>query len=177
VLRLFSRPSLLLSARPHNTDDQLANEVAQTYAILFNAYDGLPPHTGLLNALLRRRKWCTCAPCSAQRLTTHVLETLPLATSSPADPAMQHMMGKPAQDWDPQTFEYLWPVIVKMHQFQRDSRPWNFWVLLKDRRDTVKFWTFLFAAIVIPLTLLQLLVSVVQAVAGFLPDGRMKKGN
>ncbi len=36
--------------------------------------------------------------------------------------------------------------IQPLDQCLQDAKPWNFWVLLRDNRDTVQYWTFLLVA-------------------------------
>jgi hypothetical protein len=149
VLRLFCRPSILLSERPRGTDAKLRNEVVLSYHLLFHAYDGKSnAHSdGYMNSLFRRSYWCGCPACSLARMRAQLLDSLPHGIAAPLDPALRRVINEPSKHenpkWDPTTFEYLWPTVLKLHAFQRDSRPWSFWVAFKDKRDTVRFWTFL----------------------------------
>lgn len=62
----------------------------------------------------------------------------------PFDPFLRELAEEEACSWwDQGTFENLWARIVALDLCLDEARPWSFWVLLRDRRNTVQYWTFL----------------------------------
>lgn len=60
------------------------------------------------------------------------------------DPLLGELMTRPSmKDWTPEDFPHLWMRIVRLEQHLQTARPWSIWVLFRDKRDTVQFWTFL----------------------------------
>jgi magnesium-transporting ATPase (P-type) len=86
-------------------------------------------------------------------------------------------------EWDQMTFPHLWTRILHLEHALQNAKPWSFWVLFRDRREKLPFWTFLlvlpvliryfvanvfrFATIILLLTFLQVILGVVQVIAGF----------
>ncbi|KAH7377263.1 hypothetical protein BKA66DRAFT_443302 [Pyrenochaeta sp. MPI-SDFR-AT-0127] len=158
-LELFAIPSAL-QAGPDTVlthagiTGDLMDEVRQSYANLFN-----PKRTGYwhtyLGTPLGINLWCWCLSCSSKRLRNRELKKLKSTSSVPAtlklidatrpryDPDLKHLMSRRAEGWDQREFENFWPRIVALDAHLSGSRPWSFWVIFRDRRDSVQFWTFL----------------------------------
>lgn len=61
----------------------------------------------------------------------------------PFDPELERLAYEKATMWDLNELEHLWPRILALNKCLREAKPWDFWVLLRDNRDTVQYWTFL----------------------------------
>lgn len=160
VLELFALPCALgaVTTRHIGISAELTLEIEESYAMLFNAWSGVPMH-GSLGAPLGLRRWCWCLPCSAHRYRERCIEVCQRAagadpqhrwrvTTDPApshfDPLLEELMLQPSmRDWTPGDFPHLWLRIVRLEQHLQLARPWSIWVLFRDKRDTVQFWTFL----------------------------------
>ncbi|KAG7294035.1 hypothetical protein NEMBOFW57_004097 [Staphylotrichum longicolle] len=61
------------------------------------------------------------------------------------DPRLEVLMQRDASQWqwDRTEFTQLWPRILALDAHLERTRPWSFWVIFRDRRDTVQYWTFL----------------------------------
>ncbi|KAK6365734.1 hypothetical protein LTS17_011121 [Exophiala oligosperma] len=74
--------------------------------------------------------------------------------------------------WSTQEFQYLWPSIRYLEHFLRDIEPDKFIKLIyRDRRNSYAYLTFLFAFIVLVLTLISTVFTVIQALKAFYPSG------
>lgn len=135
----------------------LLHEIRESYSILFNAWAQKPPHVrfGLFLGLW---KWCWCWACSAygyrhamiqdyQRQAGLGLRTRKNATEltrSEFDPVLVNLMEKDgSRGWTNELFPNLWMRIMALEEHLETSKPWSIWILFRDRRDTVQFWTFL----------------------------------
>jgi hypothetical protein len=68
----------------------------------------------------------------------------PAQSRSEFDPLLLELMSNPEpENWDHELFVHLWPRIDALDEHLQGAKPWNFWVLFRDRRDTLQFWTFL----------------------------------
>jgi hypothetical protein len=70
-------------------------------------------------------------------------------------------------DWVQDLFPCLWPRIVVLEEHLHMAKPWSIWILFRDRRDTLQFWTFFFATVVVLLTFVQVLLGVAEVVGSF----------
>jgi hypothetical protein len=161
-LELFALPSAL-SGGPDKTlkdigiSGDLIEEIQLSYANLFN-----PKKTFFLHRYFGRiigtRFWCWCLCCSSLRLRDRQLRKLktvsnehksggrgklPDSTRIRYDPGLGRLMRSKADRWDQTEFENLWPRIIALDAHLSGSKPWSFWVIFRDRRDSVQFWTFL----------------------------------
>ncbi|KAL6408716.1 hypothetical protein AUP68_07662 [Ilyonectria robusta] len=158
-LELFAIPSALQDGpdsalKYTGISSDLMDEICQSYANLFNPKVSSRSHT-YLGRLFGAKFWCWCLPCSSRRLMNNQLRKLKSNSPVPGDikltdltrpkfdPALKDLMSKNARGWDQTEFEYLWPRIVILDAHLSGSKPWSFWVIFRDRRDSVQFWTFL----------------------------------
>lgn len=158
-LELFAIPSALQggpdTVLSHmGIPSDLMDEICQSYANLFNPRRPNRWHT-YLGTLLGMNFWCWCLSCSSKRLKNKQLRKLKSTSPVPGDikladstrpkydPALKDLMSKTAKGWDQREFENLWPRIVALDAHLSGSKPWSFWVIFRDRRDSVQFWTFL----------------------------------
>jgi hypothetical protein len=156
VLELFSLPcafDAITAPKPVGVPVQLRQEIEESYAILFNAWGKVLPHARL-GAV---RKVCWCWSCCAYRHRQRCIRvhhsrisatprsrTRVAPTQFDYDPILESLMTSPSMDdWTPGSFPFLWPRITRLEQHLQSSRPWSLWVLFRDRRDTLQFWTFL----------------------------------
>jgi hypothetical protein len=136
----------------------LLDEVESSYSNLFNPIlpNRFHKYAGRLIGL---QLWCWCLRCSSQRLRNRELRINKGQVSRvgrhndrfrycqlqlPYDPMLQVLAEREATWWDQTEFENLWPRILALEKCLQEARPWNFWVLLRDKRDTVQYWTFLY---------------------------------
>ncbi|RDW57212.1 hypothetical protein BP5796_12662 [Coleophoma crateriformis] len=154
----------------------LIDEIQMSYTILFNPY-GRPSVHARYGKVLGLQMWCWCRSCSARRMKQRELNTLRKKSRSRSrrggamsefDPLLVKLMEEQGtEDWSPDLFPYLWPRIVALEAHLHCAKPWNFWVLFADRRDTLQFWTFLFGSVILLLTVLQVGLGVAQVVGSF----------
>jgi hypothetical protein len=146
----------------------LLHEIRESYSILFNAWPTTPLH-----AKLGLRFCCWCWACSAHRYRGRAIADCKRAcalesrrrhaqakrsrlgvlstktkTAGAArnafDPMLLALMEYDASsDWTYDMFPHLWARITALEMHLQGSRPWSIWVLFRDRRDTLQFWTFL----------------------------------
>ncbi|RYP10365.1 hypothetical protein DL764_000699 [Monosporascus ibericus] len=152
----------------------LMYEIELSYANLFNPVPPSKTHryAGMLLAL---PLWCWCVSCSSARLRRRHLaagtkeEELPRWDQArlPDDPRLKEVTNRePVVWWDRTSFENLWPRIQALDQCLQGAKPWSFWVLLRDNRNTVQYWTFLFGTIVLVLTVMQVVLGLLQVTQG-----------
>jgi hypothetical protein len=149
---LQSGPAVVLSQAGVSKD--LMDEVCQSYSNLFNPTRPSYWHKNL-GTLAGAHLWCWCLSCSSWRLRNREWKKLqstsviPLrsklvdASQPKYDPELKELASEPARGWDHREFENLWPRIVALEVHLLECKPWNFWVIFRDRRDSVQFWTFL----------------------------------
>jgi hypothetical protein len=160
VLELFSLPCAFtaITTPQIGVSAELAMEIEESYAMLFNAWPDRPLHSKVGSAVGIRR-WCWCLPCSALRYREACNDACKRAGGTDArhrrdscsdfvlshyDPTVYKLMrDQSMKDWTPDDFPHLWLRIVRLEQHLQTARPWSIWVLFRDRRDTVQFWTFL----------------------------------
>lgn len=158
-LEIFALPCALqggaekvLSSVGISTD--LIDEIECSYATLFNPSSESTLHKTLA-WVIGLHQWCRCLYCTAYRFRKHTLETLQgvkrrrqrssLETGyrMTYDNQIRVLMERKASKWNQTEFSSLWPRILVLDAHLQRARPWNFWVLFRDRRDTVQYWTFL----------------------------------
>lgn len=161
MLKVFAMPCIFESthgmAQTIGLPSKLANEIKCSYAMLFNAWSKDPRHVRRLR-FFGIRKICWCWSCSAFRYRISMLrayekwcndkqrksetfngETLSLIDGSIAKLAIK----EPLDEWNKSMFPHLWSRIAQVHQHQLTTKPWSIWMLFRDRRDTLQYWTFL----------------------------------
>jgi hypothetical protein len=159
-LELFSLPCAFgaTTSECAGISTELAQEIQESYAMLFNAWHITPLHVSL-GALFGIRTLCWCWSCSAHRYCRECIaqcrrsasdrtrwkpRSVKDVTQTEFDPLLAELSKKPAEyDWTPDDFPHLWSRIIRLEQHLHTSRPWSLWILFRDRRDTVQFWTFL----------------------------------
>ncbi|XPS70184.1 hypothetical protein M3J07_002417 [Ascochyta lentis] len=169
TLELFSLPCALQHMKVEDVGISvaLAQEIRESYAFLFNPWPKLPLHSKL-GAVLGIPKLCWCRPCSARRYQCRSIVACKGLAADEFDSFLEDLGKKrPRPEWNPEQFPHLWLRIHLLDQHLSTSRPWNFWVLFRDRRDSMPFWTFLFASIVVLLTVVQVFLGVAQVVGSF----------
>lgn len=130
----------------------LQEEIRQSYAILFSPHQVSKLHRHA-NKIIGLWLWCWCLSCSSARLTRQELRRLGKGENSARDshdqmklvydPELENLVRLKRQQWNRVGFQHLWPRIMALDECLQEAKPWNFWVLLRDRRDTVQYWTFL----------------------------------
>lgn len=144
---------------------ELVDEIEASYATLFHPAKASRAHRALAR-VLGLRHWCWCLDCASYRLRRQVLA--PLKTSDDKllhkndrarhyasaastcrvkfDARLEVLMQRDASQWqwDRTEFTQLWPRILALDAHLERTRPWSFWVIFRDRRDTVQYWTFLY---------------------------------
>jgi hypothetical protein len=156
ILEIFALPcalsasSLRFSTTGIGAD--LAQEIRESYSLLFNAWPKVPRH-----AKLGAGRFCWCWSCSARqdrnqaiteykRFSQHRTPGAKRSRreySSEYDPLLIELMSNEPSDWTPDLFPNLWSRILILEQHLQVAKPWCVWVLFRDRRDTLQFWTFL----------------------------------
>jgi hypothetical protein len=131
----------------------LLHEIRESYSILLNAWPTKPLH-----AKLGLRFCCWCWSCSAYRYRKQAIADCKRACALESrrarskcgsaqnafDPMLLDLMEYDASsDWTYDIFPHLWSRITALEMHLQTSRPWSIWVLFRDRRDTLQFWTFL----------------------------------
>jgi hypothetical protein len=160
TLEIFALPcvfdSASLTSEAVGVSSELIQEIQESYSILFNAWSDPPLHARLGIGL---RRFCLCWSCSAyryrKRMTTKLRKdsgrksregnkTLPNSKCSEFDPQLVALMNSgESTDWAYEIFPSLWPRIIALEEHLHEARPWSIWILFRDRRDTLQFYTFL----------------------------------
>jgi hypothetical protein len=160
VLEVFALPCALnastLTSEAVGITPEYAQEVRESYSILFNAWSETPRHARL-GKIFGARRFCWCWACSAHRYRSQVVsryrklseKRTPGAKrkrssyASEFDPLLIELMKNEPSDWTPELFPSLWSRIMILDEHLQTAKPWNIWILFRDRRDTLQFWTFL----------------------------------
>jgi hypothetical protein len=160
VLEVFALPSALsaatLTSSAVGITPEYAQEVMESYSVLFNAWSDTPRHAKY-GKLFDPFGFCWCWSCSARRHRTRIISNyqklskkrVPGAKrsrsshASESDPLLIELMENEPSDWTPEFFPSLWSRIMILEDHLQAAKPWNIWVLFRDRRDTLQFWTFL----------------------------------
>ena len=137
------------------TPDQ-RQEIYESYGLLFTAWPE-PLHVKY-GRYLGVRRFCWCWAFSAHRFhhqTTEMYKTLsgmdPDWTKSKGspkvefDPMLVTLINASTQssDWSNDMLPSLWPRIIILENHLRTAKPKSIWALLRDRRDTLQYYTFL----------------------------------
>jgi len=180
VLEVFALPCALsattLTSSAVGISPEYVQEITESYSILFNAWPDTPRHARLGSAFGARR-FCWCWSCSARRYRHQLISTYRKlsekrtpgakrrnsAHASEFDPLLVELMKNEPSDWTPDLFPSLWPRIMILEEHLQSAKPWNIWILFRDRRDTLQFWTFLY---VTRLGFQSLLANMVQLCYG-----------
>ncbi|EAT82472.2 hypothetical protein SNOG_10137 [Parastagonospora nodorum SN15] len=184
VLEVFALPCALsattLTSSAVGISAEYAQEITESYSMLFNAWPDTPRHATISSAFVARR-FCWCWSCSAHRYRHQLISTYQKlsdkrtpgakrsknAHASEFDPLLVELMKNEPSDWTPDLFPSLWPRIMILEEHLQSAKPWNIWILFRDRRDTLQFWTFFFATVVVMLTFVQVILGVAQVVGSF----------
>lgn len=158
LLKIFALPCIFECSTIASTgiSQDLIDEIQASYGILFNAWPEQRKHASYLKYLCIPRI-CWCWTCSSRRFrkrtissgqATDLARSKPIGTLGVAgtefDPVVAALMEENTSvDWLYEDFPCLWPRIIALENHLRMSRPWSIWILFRDRRDTVQFWTFL----------------------------------
>lgn len=160
VLEIFALPCALNApslASAVGISSELRQEIQESYGILFKAWPNPPKHARIWR-WLGIRKFCWCWSCSAHRhracmvqkyrkicaykprISTRVRKS---NFQSEYDPLLVALMnGTEASDWTQELFPCLWSRVVELEEHLQAAKPWSIWILFRDRRDTLQFWTF-----------------------------------
>ncbi|KAF2851412.1 hypothetical protein T440DRAFT_467688 [Plenodomus tracheiphilus IPT5] len=181
-LEVFALPCALtatsLSPETVGISTALCQEIKESYSSLFSPWPNTLRHARF-SRMLGIEKLCWCWSCSAQR---HQRQTVTayrkfshqsiklrpnVSQSSEFDPYLIRLMKNEPSDWTPDDFPCLWSRITMLEQHLQAAKPLSIWVLFWDRRDTLQFWTFFFATMVLGLTILQVFLGVAQVAGSF----------
>jgi hypothetical protein len=160
VLEVFALPCALsattLTSIAVGISPEYAQEITESYSILFNAWSDTPRHANL-GRVFGVSRFCWCWSCSSRRHRSLLLSKYRKLSekrtsgskrsrnnhASEFDPLLVELMGNEPSDWTPDLFPSLWPRIMILEEHLQSAKPWNIWILFRDRRDTLQFWTFL----------------------------------
>ncbi|ORY08583.1 hypothetical protein BCR34DRAFT_626161 [Clohesyomyces aquaticus] len=186
VLEMFALPCVFagttLTSSAVGISAELTQEIQESYRILFNAWPANPLHVQL-GRFLGIRKVCWCWSCSAYRYRGRTILKLKKTLADTAqqakngrqvaardqfDPMLIVLMsGSAISNWTYDLFPCLWSRITTLDEHLQVAKPWSIWILFRDRRDTLQFWTFLFATVVVMLTFFQVALGIAQAIGSF----------
>jgi hypothetical protein len=127
VLELFSLPCALnaSSLKLAGITTELAQEIRETYSVLFNAPHETPRHVKF-GKVLRIGSLCWCCFCSMRRYRNHTIISYKAfgqhrtpgakrgqpAHSNEYDPLVVELMSSEPSDWTPDMFPHLWARIM-----------------------------------------------------------------
>lgn len=150
-LELFALPCALQGGAVQILDTMgisadLIEEIENSYATLFHPTKASRIHRSFQN-LVGLRRFCWCLSCRSRRLRNRVLASIQQVKSKQHgikfDPMLKALMKNDATEWNQTEYAQLWPRIMALDSHLRQTKPWSFSVLFRDRRDTVQYWTFL----------------------------------
>lgn len=162
VLEVFALPcafnAATLTSDAVGIPSELAQEIQESYCILFNPWPDKPMHVAL-GRFLGIRRFCWCWSCSAYRYRHSVISKYRKSFDmgsrkakrnrsgdqrSEYDPLLVELMNNTeSSDWTQDLFPSLWSRIIVLEEHLQSAKPWSIWILFRDRRDTLQFWTFL----------------------------------
>lgn len=162
VLEVFALPCVFnatsLTSDAVGIPSELAQEIQESYCILFNAWPSYPLHAKI-GRYFGIRRFCWCWSCSAYRyrrsiilklrkgdttISWRVRKAKDSSSRSEFDPQLLALMDcNGSDDWTYDLFPSLWPRITALEEHLQSAKPWSIWILFRDRRDTLQFWTFL----------------------------------
>jgi len=122
-------------------DNHYLQEIRSSYANLFNPTVPAIPHR-VFNLVLKPICWCVY--CSSSRILRRELVTLKKKNSGIFyDKVIEGVSSELAKQWNHSSYQHLWPRILLLQMHLQNAKPWSFWVLFRDRREKLPFWTFL----------------------------------
>jgi hypothetical protein len=130
------RKSVLHKIQPFET---LGPEILRSYSILFSPEKPSFLHR-YLGMFVGLNFWCWCLCCSSNRLCQRELRKL--RDSCTTETLYDDALSSDAGSWTQRDFKRLWPRILALDSHLQNAKPWTFWVIFRDRRDTLQFWTF-----------------------------------
>jgi hypothetical protein len=158
VVEVFALPCMLRGSSmlvKAGVPAPLIHEIQESYSILFNPFGSRSNHRRI-GRVIGLSYWCWCRSCASLRLRQREIKSLKGKTTAASkrragdraksefDPLLEILMENPErEDWSYALFPHLWPRIIVLEEHLHATKPWNFWVLFRDRRDTLQFWTFL----------------------------------
>ncbi|PSN66442.1 hypothetical protein BS50DRAFT_455653, partial [Corynespora cassiicola Philippines] len=185
LLEIFALPCAFQAASVSSgvvgITSELIQEIEESYCILFNAWSSQPLHAKV-GRYFGIRRLCWCWSCAAYRYrkdviakyrqildedTRHRQRKDQLELEDEFDPQIVKLMEQRSSDWSHELFPSLWPRIMLLEEHLQAAKPWSIWILFRDRRDTLQFWTFFFATVVVLLTFLQVILGLAQVVGSF----------
>lgn len=185
LLEIFALPCAFQAASVSSgvvgITSELIQEIEESYCILFNAWSSQPLHAKV-GKYFGIRRLCWCWSCAAYRYrkdviakyrqildedTRHRQRKDQLELEDEFDPQIVKLMEQRSSDWSHELFPSLWPRIMLLEEHLQAAKPWSIWILFRDRRDTLQFWTFFFATVVVLLTFLQVILGLAQVVGSF----------
>lgn len=155
-LELFALPCMLQGGGEKILEKtgiprQYIAEIQETYANIFNPSSSSIVHDWL-GRPLGAYWWCWCLSCSSKRLAKREMgrrkhgsraRGLQGTKTIPFDPYIRELMQRNPVGWDQTLFPHLWKRIVALDTHLQNAKPWNLWVLFRDRREKLPFWTLL----------------------------------
>ncbi|KAF8537897.1 hypothetical protein BDD12DRAFT_845022 [Trichophaea hybrida] len=169
-LLLFSLPCILgqhstFSLSTVGISNELQYEITLSYGLLFGRFP---------NEHSRRwipGKWmCNCIGCKVAGTLEEAMIVIE-NTGQVLDPSLRRHcreMKSVCNVWVPSDFKHFWTRIHDLNQFLQERKPRTLVQLFKDRRDTLQYYTFCFAVILLILTVVQVLLAIAQTTTGIL---------
>jgi hypothetical protein len=161
ILELFALPcafnATTLTSEAVGISSELAQEIQESYCILFNAWPDQSLHIKY-GRYVGIRRFCWCWSCSAHRYRNQVISKYRTSFHTKSrrakrsrrgdrlseyDPLLVELMDNESSDWTQDLFPCLWSRIAALEEHLVSAKPWSIWILFRDRRDTLQFWTFL----------------------------------
>ncbi|KAF8252516.1 hypothetical protein K440DRAFT_658273 [Wilcoxina mikolae CBS 423.85] len=153
-LMVFAMPCVLSHPRsqiPLSTvgiPGELQEEIILSYALLFGRYSERQ-----FSCRFFGPKICRCYGCKLVR----VFEKVPPLKDVELDPLLQvHSREVPrSKVWEHRKFKHFWSRIQRVDEFSRRQKPATLAQLFIDKRETLQYYTFCFAAFLLFLTVIQ----------------------
>jgi hypothetical protein len=150
-VELYAFPCMLLRSEelyaPTGVAKAYINEVSKSYATLFKPRCEISIIHQVANWLGARQIFCWCLSCTSYRLAMRELRAIRSKKAQYAniifDPRLGKVTDEKRMDWSQSTYPILWSRVVALQSALQDAKPWSFWVLFRDRREKLPFWTFL----------------------------------
>lgn len=151
-LELFALPHLLEAAEGGLKHAGIPGDtiaaIRSSYLTLFNPVPS--PHTWLMKMTKKRitTVWmCPCLSCESKRLTLRQIGVLQKEEKfCYVDEAFQELVtsgGAGPRLWTQDIYAMMWPRIKVLETHLSTATPWSFWVIFRDRRSKIQYWTFL----------------------------------
>jgi len=150
-VELYAFPCMLRRSEemytPTGVTKAYINEVSKSYAILFRPRHTIATTHRVANWFGARRLFCWCLSCTSYRLTQLEFRAIQSERAQYAgiifDPVLHEVSGDKRTDWSQGSYPNLWARVMALQAALQDAKPWSFWVLFRDRREKLPFWTFL----------------------------------